>query len=133
MNFCGPGESQAETRHKAGVSYQLPAWPGTTTTSSSCSSSVTAVSRCRGCETGSGPFPVFDYILQEGKKYCSTRLLCVCCTRLLRFASHFYTRKRVKRKPPPCFSAIDGAEVSRLGISGRIPPPWLQSPAPTFL
>lgn len=37
-------------RHKAGVSHQLPAWPGTTITSSSCSSSGTAVRRRRGCD-----------------------------------------------------------------------------------
>lgn len=55
----GRTANRAKTRHKAGVSHQLPAWPGTTITSSSCSSSVTAVRRHRGCGTGSGPKGVF--------------------------------------------------------------------------
>lgn len=59
----GRTANRAQKLHKAGVSHQLPAWPGTTITSSSCSSSVTAVSLRRGCGTGSGPCRVF--FLQE--------------------------------------------------------------------
>lgn len=89
VNFCGPGGSRAQQRHTAGVSYQLPAWPGTTITSSSCSSSVTAVRRRRGWRTGSGPCRVFCSFLtlrEEVQQYC---IVCVCCACLLRTASRF--------------------------------------------
>lgn len=48
-------ERRRGTRRRGGASHQLPAWPGTTITSSSYSSLGTAVSRDRGCGTGSGP------------------------------------------------------------------------------
>lgn len=51
--------NRAKRGTRRGRANQLPAWPGTTITSSSCSSSVTAVSRRRGCRTGSGPFRGF--------------------------------------------------------------------------
>lgn len=69
----GRTANRAKKRHKAGVSHQLPAWPGTTITSSSCSSSVTAVSRRRGCGTGSGPCLVFFQGERE-KRSCSPAL-----------------------------------------------------------
>lgn len=65
----GRTANRAKKRHKAGVSHQLPAWPGTTITSSSCSSSVTAVSERRGCGTGSGPCGGF---LQGEENKCSS-------------------------------------------------------------
>lgn len=40
------------------MSHQLPAWPGTTITSSSCSSSGIAVRPRRGCQREVGPSPI---------------------------------------------------------------------------
>lgn len=69
-----PTANRAKKRYTAGVSHQLPAWPGTTITSSSCSSSVTAVSRRRGCRTGSGPCLVFFFYNGGSRSTILTRL-----------------------------------------------------------
>lgn len=67
------------------MSHQLPAWPGTTITSSSCSSSVTAVSRRRGCRTGSGPCRVFFTSVEEQMQLCGQIVLLLCVYNLLFF------------------------------------------------
>lgn len=114
-NRGGRTANGEKKRHKAGVSHQLPAWPGTTITSSSCSSSGTAVRPRRGCQREVGPSPVL--------------IVLFCCWRIaapsqrprlfLGCFSHgtpgcvFPRLKRgsVHRPPPPCFCGADRAEV----------------------
>lgn len=124
---------RAKQRHTAGVSHQLPAWPGTTITSSSCSSSVTAVSRHRGWWTGSGPYRVCIFYRHRNRN-AAEGLLCTPPSHSARIYVFFYLMHgnnlnyNVEIRHILCGG--DRAEVvcvraGHVSRSGRISPPDL--------